>query len=331
MHNPADVSIVFMGTPDFAVEPLKAILDGGYKVDAVVTSPDKPAGRGQKVSKSAVKQFAEERNLKVLQPTNLKDSSFIDVLKRIGADIFIVIAFRMLPKSVWSIPPLGTFNLHASLLPQYRGAAPINWAVINGESKTGLTTFLIDDKIDTGNIILREEVEILPNETAGELHDKLMTVGGLLVVQTIEMLTKREIEPQPQQKFINCDNEELKSAPKLFKETTRINWKNSAIQTHNFIRGLSPYPCAWSELIDRHKNKIAVKVYKSEIIDADINKYETGEIITDGKSFFHVQTGQGIISIQQIQLAGKRRLGVREFLVGFKGLENFSFFNPPDC
>ncbi|HNV52943.1 MAG TPA: methionyl-tRNA formyltransferase, partial [Tenuifilaceae bacterium] len=238
--------IVYMGTPDFAVEPLKAIVDAGYNVVAVVTVPDKPVGRGQKLQSSPVKQYAEEKGLLVLQPEKLRNEDFVNQLKELNPDIAVVVAFRMLPETVWSLPKIGTFNLHASLLPQYRGAAPINWAVINGEKKTGLTTFLLDKEIDTGNIIDQLEVLIDENETAGELHDKLMLLGGSMVVKTIQKLAEGNYTPTPQK---NLAVGELKAAPKIFKETCKVDWGKSYIQVHNFIRGLSPYPAAWSEMV----------------------------------------------------------------------------------
>ncbi len=323
MEQQKELRIVYMGTPDFAVEPLKALCGNGYNVMAVVTAPDKPAGRGRKLKSSPVKQFADSNNISVLQPTNLKDEGFVNELKSLNADIFVVVAFRMLPKVVWQIPKLGTFNLHASLLPQYRGAAPINWAIINGEQKTGVTTFLIDEKIDTGSILLKQEIDIQPNETAGELHDRLMQIGATVVVKTVEML-REGAEPTPQSKLVGED-EKLKPAPKLFRENLRINWALPAIEVHNFIRGLSPYPAAWTEMVDDARNTVSVKVYRSSLVDKNQQELSEGTILTDGKSYIHVVCGKGIVAVDELQLAGKRRLSAKEFLVGFNRLASNHF------
>lgn len=312
--------VVYMGTPEFAVEPLRAILEAGFTVCAVVTVPDKPAGRGQKISESAVKQFARERELPILQPEKLKDEAFVNQLRQLNPDVMVVVAFRMLPEVVWRIPRLGTFNLHASLLPQYRGAAPINWAVINGETHTGLTTFLIDEKIDTGNLIMQKEVEILPNETAGELHDKLMGIGGNLVVKTIETLANGEFKPIPQNEFYQSELE-LKPAPKIFKETCRIDWEKTASEIHNFIRGLSPYPAAWTEFSTADGSKISAKIFRSSFLDAENDSAATGTIKTNGATFLKVKCADGYVSILEIQLAGKRNLPIGEFLKGFRVTE----------
>lgn len=318
MEQHKELRIVYMGTPDFAVEPLGALCVNGYNVMAVVTAPDKPAGRGRKLKSSPVKQFADSNNISVLQPTNLKDEGFVNELKSLNADIFVVVAFRMLPKVVWQIPKLGTFNLHASLLPQYRGAAPINWAIINGEQKTGVTTFLIDEKIDTGSILLKQEIDIQPNETAGELHDRLMQIGASVVVKTLEML-REGAEPTPQSKLVGED-EKLKPAPKLFRENLRVNWALPAIEVHNFIRGLSPYPAAWTEMVDDGGNAFSVKVYRSSLVDKNQQELSEGTVLTDGKNYIHVVCGKGIVAVDELQLAGKRRLTAKEFLVGFNRL-----------
>ncbi len=323
MEQHKELRIVYMGTPDFAVEPLRALCVNGYNVMAVVTAPDKPAGRGRKLKSSPVKQFADSNNISVLQPTNLKDEGFVNELKSLNADIFVVVAFRMLPKVVWQIPKLGTFNLHASLLPQYRGAAPINWAIINGEQKTGVTTFLIDEKIDTGSILLKQEIDIQPNETAGELHDRLMQIGATVVVKTVEML-REGAEPTPQSKLVGED-EKLKPAPKLFRENLRINWALPAIEVHNFIRGLSPYPAAWTEMVDDAGNAVSVKVYRSSLVDKNQQELSEGTVLTDSKSYIHVVCGKGIVAVDKLQLAGKRRLTAKEFLVGFNGLASYHF------
>ncbi|MFP4557674.1 MAG: methionyl-tRNA formyltransferase [Bacteroidales bacterium] len=323
MEQHKNLRIVYMGTPDFAVEPLRALCGNGYNVVAVVTAADKPAGRGRKLKSSPVKQFAANNNIRALQPANLKEEGFVNELKSLNADIFVVVAFRMLPKVVWQIPRLGTFNLHASLLPQYRGAAPINWAIINGEEKTGVTTFLIDEKIDTGSILLKQEVEIFPNETAGELHDRLMQIGASVVVRTVEILLEGA-KPIPQSKLLGND-EELKPAPKLFRENLRINWSAPALEVHNFIRGLSPYPAAWTEIVDDSENAILVKIFRSSVVSENLQDKTEGTILTDSKNYIHVVCGKGIISIDELQLAGKRRLPTREFLVGFNGLATYHF------
>ncbi len=308
--------IVYMGTPDFAVEPLKAIVDAGYNVVAVVTVPDKPVGRGQKVQSSPVKQFAEEKGLLVLQPEKLRNEDFANQLKELNPDIAAVVAFRMLPESIWSLPKLGTFNLHASLLPQYRGAAPINWAVINGEKKTGLTTFLLDKEIDTGNIIDQLEVEIGENETAGELHDKLMYLGGSMVVKTIQKLTEGNLTLIPQKNLIAG---ELKGAPKIFKDTCKVNWNKPAVEVHNFIRGLSPYPAAWSEMVvstDGQESIIPVKIFKTSTFNQPTSN-ACGSIKTDGKKFLQVICQDGLVEIYSIQQAGKKAMQIDEFLRGW--------------
>lgn len=308
--------IIYMGTPDFAVEPLKAIVDAGYNVVAVVTVPDKPVGRGQKVQSSPVKQFAEEKGLLVLQPEKLKNEDFIDQLKELNPDIAVVVAFRMLPESVWSLPKLGTFNLHASLLPQYRGAAPINWAVINGEKKTGLSTFLLDKEIDTGNIIDQLEVQIDENETAGELHDKLMLLGGSMVVKTIQKLAEGNYTPTPQK---NLAVGELNAAPKIFKETCKVDWNKPAIEVHNFIRGLSPYPAAWSEMVvsvEGAESVIPVKIFKTSTINQPTSS-NCGSIKTDEKKHLQVICQNGLVDIHTIQQAGKKAMQIDEFLRGW--------------
>ncbi|MDX9846617.1 MAG: methionyl-tRNA formyltransferase [Tenuifilaceae bacterium] len=323
MAEPKELRIVYMGTPDFAVEPLRLLVHEGYNVVATVTVPDKFAGRGQKLNQLAVKQFALETGLKVLQPEKLRDPNFVDELVSLNADLFIVVAFRMLPEIIWRIPKLGTFNLHASLLPNYRGAAPINWAVINGEKETGVTTFLIDKEIDTGKILLQRSIPVEPNETAGELHDRLMMVGSTVVIDTVNALALGNVDPIPQDKYIS-QGTPIKPAPKLFKESTRISWEETAQSINNFIRGLSPYPAAWSELIGPDSERVSAKVFRSEAIDSRVNA-GVGTISTDGKSYLHVTCGDGGVSITEIQLAGKRRLAISEFLLGFRDIKNFRF------
>jgi len=307
--------VVFMGTPEFAVASLGSLLMNGYNVVAVVTAPDKPAGRGRRISKPAVKVFSESSYIPVLQPDNLKDPWFIEQLKKLKPDVFIVVAFRMLPEIVWKIPPKGTVNLHASLLPQYRGAAPINHAIINGESITGVTTFLIDDKIDTGNILLRQEVTIFPFENAGDLHDKLMKHGARLVIRTLEGIAEDRLKPQPQTNFM-IPGEFLHAAPRIFPEDCAINWVNEPKKIHNFIRGLAPYPCARS--VFRNDNKdISVKIFESQP-EVARHSNKPGQIISDGKNFIKVSCSGGFVNILNLQLEGKSRMNCEEFLRGFR-------------
>ncbi|MFV8225958.1 methionyl-tRNA formyltransferase [Christiangramia aquimixticola] len=307
-----DLRIVFMGTPDFAVKSLEAILKAGYNVVGVITAPDKPAGRGRKLRESAVKTYAVSKNLKVLQPTNLKSEDFQEELEALNPNVQVVVAFRMLPKSVWSYPEYGTFNLHASLLPQYRGAAPINWAIINGETKTGVSTFFLDEKIDTGAMIMQEEIEIDPEENVESLHDRLMAKGSSLVVTTLEGIAANNITPVNQ-----SDSPDLKEAPKLNKENTKINWEKSLDDIHNHIRGLNPYPSAWCYLINDGKEQ-NVKIYKVAN-EKDTHSHNPGAILIDGKTL-KVAVNGGYIIVEEIQLPGKRKMPVEALLNGF----NFS-------
>ncbi len=307
-----------MGTPDFAVEPLKALFDAGCNIIGVVTVPDKPVGRGQKIQPSPVKQYAQENGLKIMQPEKLKNPEFIDELASLKPDIAVVVAFRMLPESVWSIPKLGTFNLHASLLPQYRGAAPINWAIINGEKRTGVTTFLIDKEIDTGNIIFSESVSISDNETAGELHDKLMVIGASLVLKTVKALAENTIQPISQDKLYLA-NSSIKSAPKIFRDSCRIDWSKPVPEVHNLIRGLSPYPAAWTEIIFDDRSTIQAKILKSNLIEKNHN-FETGTIIIEGKNLLNIACSNGFISVTEIQLAGKKPMKTSDMLNGFRNI-----------
>jgi methionyl-tRNA formyltransferase len=310
-----NLRIVFMGTPEFAVATLGSLLMNGYNVTAVVTAPDKPAGRGRKMNKSAVKEFAEYSQLPIIQPDNLRDAGFISELKKQNADIFVIVAFRMLPPDVWQIPTIGTINLHASLLPQYRGAAPINHAIINGETTTGVTTFFIDDKIDTGNILLREEVQIFPFENAGDLHDRLMKHGARLVIKTIDAIAENKIVPVPQTQFINSD-EAQKLAPKIHPEDCIIDWNNDPVRIHNLIRGLAPYPCAKS-FFTNNSITLSFKIFESQ---PELAKhiYKPGLIISDGKHFIRIACKNGYISIANLQLEGKKRMNTVEFLRGFR-------------
>ncbi len=314
--------IVYMGTPEFAVEPLKTIVDAGYNIAAVVTVPDKPAGRGLKLQPSPVKIFAEQNGIPVLQPEKLKNANFLKSLSDIKPDIAVVVAFRMLPREVWQLPKLGTFNLHASLLPQYRGAAPINWAIINGETETGVTTFLLDEQIDTGNILLQKKVQISENETAGELHDKLMHEGSKLVVDTIKLMESGNYKPIPQDQLGVVG--ELKSAPKIFKETCRIDWNEPYHKVFNLIRGLSPYPTAWAELRaikNGAETIIPVKIFNAEGLAIQHGELP-GTVKTDGKTYLHTYCSTGAISLKTVQQAGKKAIPIDEFL---RGMQNTKF------
>ncbi|MEX0997390.1 MAG: methionyl-tRNA formyltransferase [Flavobacteriaceae bacterium] len=305
-----DLRIVFFGTPDFAVATLKTLVENNKNVVGVITAPDKPAGRGRSLKQSAVKEYALTRNLKVLQPTNLKSEEFLNELSSLKPDLQIVVAFRMLPQSVWSLPKHGTFNLHASLLPQYRGAAPINWAIINGESKTGVTTFFIDDKIDTGEIIEQIEVPIAPTDNAGSLHDTLMVTGSELVLKTVNLIALGKVKTQKQQQ-----SGPLKTAYKLHTENTKIDWNKPAEEIHNLVRGLSPYPSAWSYFINGEE-EITVKIYKTTPEISSHND-KLGAVISSKKEL-KVAVKDGYIHIKEIQLPGKKKMDSVSLLNGFK-------------
>lgn len=302
--------IIFMGTPEFAVASLAALLDAGLDVVAVVTAPDKPAGRGQKIHQSAVKQHALLKGLPVLQPEKLRDTGFLAELQALKADLQVVVAFRMLPEVVWDMPPRGTVNLHASLLPQYRGAAPINHAIINGETESGVTTFLLQHEIDTGHILFAEPVAIGPNDTAGDLHDRLMAVGAELLVRTVNAIASGTAEPVPQRNLVT--DGELKHAPKIFKEDCLIDWNQSVAAVHNLIRGLSPYPTAYTVL-----NGKTLKLFEVEK-DETPPQYEPGAFYTDGKSFLKFACSNGYIVVKTLQLEGKKRMDIIEFLKGYR-------------
>jgi len=305
-----ELRIVFMGTPDFAVATLKALVENNYKVVGVITAPDKPAGRGRKLNESAVKTYANSQNLTILQPTNLKDISFLNDLKALNANLQIVVAFRMLPKVVWQMPEYGTFNLHASLLPDYRGAAPINWAIINGETETGVSTFFIDDKIDTGEMILQEAVAIDAKETAGSLHDKLMNLGSKLVLKTLALIEKGPVKTTPQ-----IDSEAIKTAHKLDKDNCKIDWNDSLLNIYNKIRGLSPYPGAWCTLINKG-DTVTVKIFKCDY-EIKEHHFSIGKIIATKQSV-QVATRKGVILIQEMQLPGKRNMDIKSLLNGYQ-------------
>lgn len=318
-------SIVFMGTPDFAVGILQAMMDAGCRIVGVVTTPDKPSGRGLKVNRSAVKEFLLQREattgeqMPLLQPVSLKDPEFIETLQSWNADLFVVVAFRMLPKIVWNMPPMGTFNLHASLLPQYRGAAPINWAIINGDTRTGVTTFFLDEHIDTGAIIRQEETPIGPDENVGSLHDRLMEIGARLVCESIAAIFNGEVTPLAQPEL-----EDLRPAPKLNRETGLLDWNDSAQNLHNLIRGLSPYPGAHSPLHTGEKEQ-DVKIYAARPVGEheSVPTATPGTVFSDGKTYFRVQCGRGVLEILELQMPGKKRLGIREFLAGWRPVEAY--------
>ncbi|MEY8685253.1 methionyl-tRNA formyltransferase [Bacteroides sp. AN502(2024)] len=310
-----DLRIVYMGTPDFAVEALRQLVEGGYNVVGVITMPDKPAGRGHKIQYSPVKQYALEQNLPLLQPEKLKDEAFVEALRGWKADLQIVVAFRMLPEVVWNMPRLGTFNLHASLLPQYRGAAPINWAVINGDTETGITTFFLKHEIDTGEVIQQVRVPIADTDNVEVVHDKLMMLGGKLVLETVDAILSGMVKTIPQEEMAVVG--ELRPAPKIFKETCRIDWNQPVKKIYDFIRGLSPYPAAWSELItSKEETAVVVKIFESEKV-YESHSLATGTILTDGKKFMKVAVTDGFVSVLSLQLPGKKRLKVDEFLRGY--------------
>lgn len=313
--NKKDFRIVYMGTPEFAVEPLRRLVEGGYNVVGVITMPDKPVGRHQsELQASPVKQYAVSQQLPVLQPEKLKDEGFLQALKEWKADLQVVVAFRMLPEVVWNMPPCGTFNLHASLLPQYRGAAPINWAVINGETQTGITTFFLTHEIDTGEVIQQVSVPIGDTDDAGAVHDKLMMLGGELVTETVEAILNGGIKPIPQEQM-DVDGE-LRPAPKIFKDTCRINWNQPVKRVYDFVRGLSPYPAAWTELLAASGKRTVVKIYASEKI-SETHNLPIGTIVSDNKAYVHVAVQDGFLSLKQLQFAGKKRLAVEELLRGY--------------
>ena len=315
-----------MGTPDFAVASLDALIKAGFTIVGVITAPDKPAGRGMRINESAVKKYAVKHGLKILQPERLKNEEFLSELKSLKADLQAVVAFRMLPEQVWNMPPKGTINVHASLLPQYRGAAPINWAIINGEKETGVTTFKLQHEIDTGNILLQEKIEIGENETAGELHDRMKEIGAALLVRTIEGLDNGTLSEVPQSSIVNressiensanlsliTDHSLLKHAPKITTQTCQIDWQKSADDIHNLIRGLSPYPAAFTELGDK-----TLKIFKSEKEHAPPTS-RPGKWETDRKSYLKFACKDGYIHVKELQLEGKKRMTVEDFLRGYR-------------
>lgn len=302
--------IVFMGTPEFAVASLDALIQSGCNIVGVVTAPDKPAGRGQQINESAVKKYAVANGLKVLQPVKLKDEQFLEELRSLNAELQVVVAFRMLPEVVWNMPSSGTINLHASLLPQYRGAAPINWVLINGEKESGVTTFFLKQEIDTGDILFTEKVTLTGRETAGDLHDRLMAKGAGLLVKTVKAVESGRYTENPQEHLI--EGMELRHAPKIFKEDCNINWNQSAEIIYNFIRGLSPYPTAFTTLNDK-----ILKVFGAEYELAESNE-QPGEFFSDNRTFLKVSVTDGFVHLTDVQLEGKKRMGIQEFLRGVR-------------
>ena len=316
-----NLRIVYMGTPDFAVEALRCLVEGGYNVVGVITMPDKPAGRGHKLQFSPVKQYALEHNLPLLQPEKLKDEAFVEALRAWKADLQIVVAFRMLPEVVWNMPRLGTFNLHASLLPQYRGAAPINWAVINGETETGITTFFLKHEIDTGEVIQQVRIPIADTDNVGVVHDKLMELGGRLVVETVDHILTDTIRPIPQEEM--AVKGPLHPAPKIFKETCKMDWQGRPLKPlYDFVRGLSPYPAAWSEMKDEATGKVyTLKIYETEK-EPCVCHEPAGKVVSDGKTYLKVAVDGGYLRLKEIQLTGKKRMRIEDFLRGFRMPEN---------
>lgn len=314
--NKKDLRIVYMGTPEFAVESLKRLVEGGYNIVGVITMPDKPMGRhGSVLQPSPVKQYAVSQGLKVLQPEKLKDEQFLAELRELKADLQIVVAFRMLPEVVWNMPPMGTFNLHASLLPQYRGAAPINWAVINGDTETGITTFFLKHEIDTGEIIDQVRVPIADTDNVEIVYNHLMMLGGDLVLKTVDAILDGNVKTTPQEELAQI--EELRPAPKIFKETCRIDWTQGVKKVYDFVRGLSPYPAAWTELHQGEQAPVMLKIFETEKQYCSHN-YQPGSIDTDKKTYFRIATTDGYLNIRSLQLAGKKRMEVTDFLRGYR-------------
>jgi methionyl-tRNA formyltransferase len=302
-----NLRIVFMGTPDFAVPTLQTLVEHSYNIVAVITAPDKPAGRGQKLQQSPVKEYAVTQNIPVLQPTNLKSEAFLEELRSYNANLQIIVAFRMLPEVVWAMPELGSFNIHGSLLPQYRGAAPINWAIINGEKETGVTSFFLKHEIDTGDLIFQERVPILEKDDFGSVYEKLKYEGAKLALQTVQAIERDAVQPQPQ-----VTSATIKHAPKIYKETCEINWNQPAQQVRDFIRGLSPYPAAWTRI-----NGKTFKIFKTEALENTAYDVAPGQIKTDNKTYLHVQTASGAISVLDLQMEGKKRMPVQDLLRGY--------------
>ena len=315
-----DLRIVYMGTPEFAVESLKRLVEGGYNVVAVITMPDKPMGRhGSVLQASPVKQYAVSQGLKVLQPEKLKDEAFVEELRSLNADLQIVVAFRMLPEVVWNMPPMGTFNLHASLLPQYRGAAPINWAVMNGDTETGITTFFLKHEIDTGEVIQQVKVPIADTDNVEVVYDKLMMLGGDLVLETVDAILNGTVKSIPQEEMF-ASEAELRPAPKIFKETCRIDWNKGVKGVYDHVRGLSPYPAAWTELCAPEGARQVLKIYETEKQFKE-HALPAGTVDTDQKTYFRIAVKDGYVNLLSIQLAGKKRMNIGDFLRGYRHIE----------
>lgn len=310
-----DLRIVYMGTPDFAVESLRCLVEGGYNVVGVITMPDKPAGRGHKIQYSPVKEYAMAHNLRLLQPERLKEENFVEELRSLQADLQIVVAFRMLPEVVWNMPPLGTFNLHASLLPDYRGAAPINWPIINGDTETGITTFFLQHEIDTGRVIQQVHIPIADTDNVGQVHDRLMELGGHLVIETVDAILAGTVKAVPQEEMKESP---LRPAPKIFKETCHIRWNQPVKKVYDFIRGLSPYPAAWTSLHCEGEEPVMFKIYETEK-EWESHSHPIGSLHTDGKNCLKVAVQDGYIHLKVFQQAGKKKLSVEEFLRGYRG------------
>ena len=308
------MKIVYMGTPEFAVAPLQSLMNAGHTIEAVVTMPDKPVGRGQVISESSVKKFAKEAGLPVLQPEKLKAEDFVAELRRINADLFVVVAFRMLPEVVWNMPKHGTINLHASLLPDYRGAAPINWAVINGDKKTGVTTFRLSHEIDTGDVLMQESIDIADSDDAGSVHDRLMELGSRVLVETVARIERGEAKPIPQSQMQGIDT--ARPAPKIFKNDMKIDWASSALSIHNKVRGLSPYPTAWTIINDEKGTEIQTKIYRTALTNTPSNA-APGSLSSDGKRLY-IAAADNLLEICELQVAGKKRMPAADFLRGFR-------------
>ena len=321
MMKKEDLRIVYMGTPDFAVESLRCLVEGGYNVVGVITMPDKPAGRGHKIQFSPVKQYALEQNLPLLQPEKLKDEAFVQALRAWKADLQIVVAFRMLPEVVWNMPPLGTVNLHASLLPDYRGAAPINWAIINGERETGITTFLLNHEIDKGAILAQERVAIAPEDNVGTLYERLMLLGAELVTATVDRIAAGDCTPAEQMHF---DESRLHPAPKIFKEDCRIDWRQPGERIVNLVRGLSPYPAAWTPIFKKGEPSDTAKIFAVHFEPGGVVQ-RPGTVETDKRTYLAVACADGRIVVDELQIAGKRRMSARDLLPGMRDLSDYSF------
>ena len=319
--NQNSLRIVYMGTPEFAVAPLNALIEAGCNVVGIITNPDKPAGRGQKIQESAVKKYAVEKGLPILQPDKFRNETFLSELKALNADLQVVVAFKMLPEIVWNMPKIGTLNLHASLLPHYRGAAPINWAIMNGDKESGVSTFLLQKEIDTGNIIFQEKVSIGEKDNLETLHNSLMKIGANLVVKTVKAIEANDY-PQIPQENLMTESEELKTAPKIFKDDCKINWSSTINNIHNHIRGLSPYPSAWTELSDSNKKQVGLKIYAANK-EIKSHSHPVGTLLSDKKTYLKIAVKGGFLNLTTIQIAGKKKMQIEDFLRGFQQIDNY--------